>query len=57
LGTEICERLNDWELLALSRPSWRVGVVLTDKQWAVLEPFVEVCRPPAKYRQVTCGER
>jgi transposase len=22
--------------------------VLTDEQWAVLEPLVEVCRPPAK---------
>jgi transposase len=24
------------------------GIVLTDEQWAVLEPLVEACRPPAK---------
>ena len=29
-------------------PFGRAAVVLTDEQWAVLEPLVEACRPPAK---------
>ncbi len=34
-------------MLALSR-LWGAAVVLTDEQWAVLEPLVEACRPHAK---------
>jgi transposase len=27
---------------------WRMTGVLTDEQWAVLEPMIEVCRPHRK---------
>jgi transposase len=35
-------------LLALSAVYVRGVLVLTDEQWAVLEPLVEACRPAAK---------
>jgi transposase len=36
-------------LIYLPRKQWKVmGMVLTDAQWAVLEPLIEVCRPRRK---------
>ena len=32
-------------------------MVLTDEQWAVLEPLVEACRRLRKCRRATCGRR